>query len=431
MARPPTPKNPSREHSPGDWSILVVDDDPSVFEATKLALSNYEFRGKGIKLLKATNETEAMTILSGEIPIALVILELVMENPDSGLRLVKYIRNDLGNNKTQIILRTGQPGDQPKEHTLKLYSINDYKLKTELTRDKLFTCVTLAIRTYDQSHAVIDLANRLMVNNAKLITLNSSLEAQVLERTNQLNQKSNELSEAYIDICNLLRIMTHDQNNYLAITLSNAEIVLKSTTDPKLQKRAENILWAVKSQRDLIQKISRFDALKTGKSSYETSPVLLTEVITQSHKTFESQLQAKQISFQIDNQCHSDTKILVDPTIFVSSVLNNLISNAIKFSPEGSNIVLGCHLDGSSLIRLTVKDEGIGMPPDLLNGLFSFSIRTNRLGTSGEKGTGFGMPIVKTILEKMHGTITVYSTEENSDSDKHGTTFIITVQKAA
>lgn len=413
------------------WNILVVDDDPSVFEVTKLALSNYEFRGKGLHLLRATNEAEAIALLHEDRPIALVILDVVMEHPDSGLRLVKYIRNHLGNNKIQIILRTGQPGDQPEEVIVQIYAINDYKLKTELTRDKLFTCVTLALRTYEQSHDVLDLANRLMVTNTKLIALNSSLETQVSERTDQLKHKSHELSEAYIDICNLLRIMTHDQNNYLAITLANAEIIPKISDSSQIQKRAENIQWAVKAQRDLIQKISRFDALKSGKSSYELSAINLADALAKTMTTFEAQLLDKHITLEIDNQCPPDTKVMVDQTIFVSSILNNLISNGIKFSQKGSKIKMTCLPYGNNQVKLKVKDHGIGIPPELLAGLFSFNVRTTRLGTSGEKGTGFGMPIVKSLVEKMKGTIEVQSSEKTDEDSDHGTTFTITVQKAA
>ena len=79
-----------------------------------------------------------------------------METDDAGLGLVDYIRNELKNETVRIILRTGQPGQAPERRVIVDYDINDYKAKTELTADKLFTALTAALRSYQQLQRMVE-----------------------------------------------------------------------------------------------------------------------------------------------------------------------------------------------------------------------------------------------------------------------------------
>ena len=134
----------------GTWAIAVVDDDPAVHEGTRYALSGYELDGRGLEILSAYSEAEARTLLSNRRDVAVVLLDVVMETDDAGLQLVGYIRTTLKDETTRIILRTGQPGQAPERRVIVDYDINDYKAKTELTADKLFTSLTAALRAYHQ-----------------------------------------------------------------------------------------------------------------------------------------------------------------------------------------------------------------------------------------------------------------------------------------
>ena len=79
-----------------------------------------------------------------------------METDDAGLALVDYIRTELKNETVRIILRTGQPGQAPERRVIVDYDINDYKAKTELTADKLFTALTAALRSYQQLQRMVE-----------------------------------------------------------------------------------------------------------------------------------------------------------------------------------------------------------------------------------------------------------------------------------
>ncbi|TYT74269.1 GGDEF/EAL domain-containing response regulator [Desulfobotulus mexicanus] len=136
--------------APSYWSVLIADDEPDVHQVTLLALKDMEVEGRRLKFFHAYSGEEARTILIREKDIAVILLDVVMETEDAGLRLVHAIRKDIKNTCLRIILRTGQPGYAPEIDTILRYDINDYKTKAELTRTRLFTSMTSAIRAFHQ-----------------------------------------------------------------------------------------------------------------------------------------------------------------------------------------------------------------------------------------------------------------------------------------
>ncbi len=162
------------------WLVLIVDDDPAVHEVTRYTLGMFRFLHKGITMLSAYSGVEALTIMKQQPDIALVLLDVVMESRDAGLRCAGAIRNDVGNSMTRIILRTGQPGDAPQLEVMLKYDINDYKEKGDLTETKLLAAVIAALRSY---------------NDLKTIEqFNRTLEAKVQERTDELRQAHSQLA---------------------------------------------------------------------------------------------------------------------------------------------------------------------------------------------------------------------------------------------
>ncbi|MFC3094961.1 DUF3369 domain-containing protein [Alteromonas sediminis] len=130
------------------WAVLVVDDEPEVHTVTNLALGSLRFQGKGLELISAFSGQQAREILQNRGDIAAVLLDVVMETEDEGLKVADFIRNQIHNKVTRIVLRTGQPGLAPEKDVIINYDINDYKSKTELTVDKLFTAMYTALRSY-------------------------------------------------------------------------------------------------------------------------------------------------------------------------------------------------------------------------------------------------------------------------------------------
>jgi diguanylate cyclase (GGDEF)-like protein len=138
----------------GSWKILIVDDEPSVHQVTRLALQDFRFAGRELLFLGAYSASEAISLLTEHPDVALILLDVVMETPDAGLKLVREVRETLGNRAVRIIMRTGQPGQAPERRVVAEYDINDYKEKTELTATKLFTTVFSALRAYRDIRAL-------------------------------------------------------------------------------------------------------------------------------------------------------------------------------------------------------------------------------------------------------------------------------------
>jgi predicted signal transduction protein with EAL and GGDEF domain/FixJ family two-component response regulator len=165
----------------GAWRVMIVDDDADVHSTTTFALSSLEVLGRPLHFVHAYSNQEAQRLLAQErdlaANLAVVLLDVVMEQADAGLHLVRHIRETLGMRDVRIILRTGQPGYVPEMDAIRGYDINDYRTKSELTRTKLYTSVAAAIRAYEQLRALEDsragLA-RVVRANAELMALHTT-----------------------------------------------------------------------------------------------------------------------------------------------------------------------------------------------------------------------------------------------------------------
>jgi len=134
--------------SPNIWKVMIVDDDEEVHSVTRLVLSKFKFYGAPLKLINAYSGAEAKKVIAENPDTAVMLLDIVMETDHAGLEVVKYIREDLKNRDTRVVLRTGQPGQAPEEEIIEQYDINDYKDKTELTAIKLTTLLYATLRSY-------------------------------------------------------------------------------------------------------------------------------------------------------------------------------------------------------------------------------------------------------------------------------------------
>lgn len=130
------------------WKVLIVDDEEGVHQVTTLALQHFEFDNRPLTLLHAYSAEEAIVILKANPDIATILLDVVMESEHAGLNLVKDIRHKQKNTNVRIVLRTGQPGQAPEREVIQNFDINDYKTKTELTANKLFTLMYSTLRAY-------------------------------------------------------------------------------------------------------------------------------------------------------------------------------------------------------------------------------------------------------------------------------------------
>lgn len=141
-------QNKIPQHAMLPWNVLIVDDDESVHQVTRMVLSDFTVMDRKLNLLSCYSGKEAMALMNERDDIAVILLDVVMETESAGLQVAHYIRAELYNIYSRIVLRTGQPGEAPEETVIKEYDINDYKDKTELTSIKLKTLMYSSIRSY-------------------------------------------------------------------------------------------------------------------------------------------------------------------------------------------------------------------------------------------------------------------------------------------
>ncbi|MFZ6675497.1 hypothetical protein [Undibacterium sp. Xuan67W] len=121
------------------WKILIADDDSNVHDTTLLALSGVKIHGRPLEFLHAYSAKEARQLVVDHADIALILLDVVMETVDAGLKLVSVIRNELGRQNLRIVLRTGQPGYAPEKQVNYEFAIDGYTTKSKLTRSILIS----------------------------------------------------------------------------------------------------------------------------------------------------------------------------------------------------------------------------------------------------------------------------------------------------
>ena len=226
----------------------------------------------------------------------------------------------------------------------------------------------------------------------------------------------------------LLRVISHDIANPLAVIINYADINAKgkiTKADPlTMWKR---VLTAARHQEAIILHVRELQSVQSGKTEVPLAPVRIYEAVDQIEFMFQHRLDERKLNLDITRGA-ADLEVLADGRSLSYNVLNNLVSNAIKFSPEGSTIFVSVHDRGEDVV-LEVRDQGIGMNARLVAKLFDNTKPTSRPGLGGEKGTGFGMPIVKTYVERYGGRVEVESRSIEDDKEHHGTTVRLYLKK--
>ncbi len=425
------------------WKIMIVDDEPTVHQATKLILEDFTFENKPVTLISAYSGKEAMQMIAENPDTAFIFLDVVMESNDAGLKVVKYIREQINNKLVRIILRTGQPGEAPEESVIINYDINDYKLKVELNRHRLITTTIVALRAYRD---VINLEQR---------------TSQLTDTLQQLQKTQIQLlqSEKMAALGNLVAGVAHEVNNpigFIKGSISNAKEYIQdlfshiecyqkncSTPEEKVIEHAENIDLEYLTE-DLPKLLD----------SMEVATERISD-ISNSLRTFSRADASQKVACNIHEGIDSTILILKyrikandkRPAIEIiqeygklppikcflgqlNQVFMNIIANAIdaldilsqgktfaelQVNPHKITIKTAVSTDNNRVI-IRIADNGPGMPLPVREHIFDNLFTTKGVG----KGTGLGLTIAQQIIEETHnGKLSCNSTVGK------GTEFII------
>ena len=246
---------------------------------------------------------------------------------------------------------------------------------------------------------------------------NISLEAAhaKVHRQNQELQNLNATKDKFFSI------ISHDLKGPLNSFMSFSRMLINHTdslTKEEIQMLAREIDKNLKNLLSLLENLLEWSRSQTGNIEFNPEAVDLFELIRQNGELLATQARNKNINLTFETGVGCFVNVHKQS---INTVIRNLISNAIKFTPAGGTVDVSLQQTNGN-VRLSVKDTGVGMSEDVIGKLFRIDTKYTTQGTSNEKGTGLGLILCKDFVQKNGGTIGVTS------SPGQGSTFYFTLK---
>jgi signal transduction histidine kinase len=359
------------QDAPGpQFKILIVDDR----EENIFSLENM-LEGEGRTFFKALSGNEALKIAFKEIP-SLVLMDVQMPEMD-GFETVEILKSNPRTDKIPVIFVTA------------------------INKDSKYVVKGLQDGAIDYLFKPLDIE----VTRAKVSTI-----LQMVHQQNELKLKNEELERLNQEKNHLLGMAAHDLRNPLGNILILSDFVLDGSKE-KLTDDQQSFLAMIKQasmyMMGLINNILDVSKIESGKLELKPKLADIRNII-ESNLNLNVHLASKK-NIELERDLPTDDVIAMVDGSYIDQVLNNLISNAVKFSESDTKIIVRLEKSGNDCL-ISVIDQGPGIPEHELGRLFKFFSRTSVQTTQGEYSTGLGLAISRKIVEAHGGSISVEST---------------------
>lgn len=396
------------QHQGPPWKILVVDDEPDIHTLTKISMTHVLFDQRPLAFVSAFSAKEARELLEkNETDFAVALIDVVMETKDAGLELVNYIRKTLKNTNIRIIIRTGQPGIAPERQVIEHYDIDDYKEKTELTTQKLFTGIRCALKAYRD---MMDLQGK----------------SEQLARAERLTSIGTMLAGICHEIKNPNSFISGNVA-FLRDFLTLAYPVLEQHATDDSSGRLTRFLDQMLPSLDGIDKGSKqIDCLVKTLQRHVRGSISNNKTSFFLHESCDDALTI--LSFrlkqgvQLDVGMPAEIKILGDrqklAQVFINLIANALDAMNTMHTNDTPSVGKKLSIHGyqeNNQIQVKVQDNGPGIRTDHCEKVFDAFFSTKKQ----DLGLGMGLSIVREIIPDHEGSISVQLPDEG------GTVFVM------
>lgn len=461
------PDLPIPDRQQDRFKLLIVDDEKEIHVMTKLVLQDYQYMGQGIEFVSAFSGKEAKEKIQAQDDIACCLLDVVMETKDAGLEVARFIREEARNTKMRIVLRTGQPGKAPENEIILNYDINDYKEKTELTTQKLFTTITTALRSYMH---LVELEAKNQEIKAKNIRLNEEIARRIVAESNltkynrslerMIESKTQRLQQALSSLEATEKQLFVTQKAAIVSDLSSVSLNTLDTSNTKIDANLKKMNLYRQQMTFLLEKYNTLEAIiashKGGRAELEQAALFnineieaykteinLDNILKRYPEIIEDSLRGiEQISKAINDiklfvAINDETAVKLDvnhlirqisgrigaentrvdiqldlqdvpviklPETNFTRAVEAVLDNALNAMEDRGIISVASRYEDPT-VKITVSDIGTGIPAEILPRIF---IPYFKGWTKGDKG--LGLSFAKSVFLSCGGDISVTST---------------------
>jgi signal transduction histidine kinase len=420
----------------GKVNVLLVDDQPARLLTYESILSEL-----GQNLVSARSGLEALEKLMKD-EFAVVLLDVSMPDMD-GFEAATLIHQHPRFEKTPIIFVTGvhiSELDRLKGYKVGAVDYVSIPVVPEILRSKVAVLVELHLKRRELQ----ELNRNLAEANERLAEANTTLQAEktreleslnrVLQRANQELEAANRslqtevtertrvelaLKEADRHKDEFLAMLAHELRNPLA-PIHNALALMHRTalTDPQMMWSRDVIGRQLSHLTRLVDDLLDVSRITRGKINLNKEVIQIGLLVTQTVETVQPLIEERGHKLRVEIPDGVLT-VLGDPTRLMQAI-GNVLSNAAKYTERGGEVTLRAAQSGSSEVEIRIRDNGIGIPPDLMPMIFNLFTQLDRTSGPAQSGLGIGLALVQRLVEMHGGSVTAHS-----DGPGRGSEFVI------
>lgn len=247
------------------------------------------------------------------------------------------------------------------------------------------------------------------------------LQKKVDAQTSELTDKNTELHKLNLEKDKLFSIIAHDLrgpfSSFIGLTRLMADDLDIFTKD-QIREFAEKMNNSASNLYNLLENLLQWSRMQQGTIPFNPKPQNLLAITSENMEWINQYAREKNIAFTVDIP---EKLVVTADSNMLQTIIRNLVSNAIKFTPGGGFVTLSAKSKPKRKVEIVIADNGIGMEREMIENLFKINIETGRAGTNGEPSTGLGLLICKEFIERHNGTLEVESEKEK------GSRFIVTL----